>query len=97
MESLDRTAATALRQALQHQPLTRAKVEFAWRIAAGPALARATSITWSDDGRLEVRARTEAWRLEVVRARPVIVQRISQLIGPDAVRTCVVLQDSARA
>ena len=90
VEPLDRTAVGALRLALADQPLTAAKVDFAWRIAAGPALARATSVTWSPNGRLSVRAKSEAWRREVMRARPLILQRISQLIGPDAVRTCVV-------
>jgi len=90
VESLDRTAASALRLALANQPLTRAKVEFAWRIAAGPALARATSIGWSADHRLTVRTQSEAWRREVVRARPLILERIGRLIGEDAVKSCVI-------
>ncbi len=61
---------------------------FAWRIAAGPMLANAASVSWSDqDGRLVVRPRSEAWRHEIMRARPVILERIATLLGSDAVRS----------
>jgi hypothetical protein len=90
VEPLDRTASRALRALLDAQPLTEAKVGFAWKIAAGPPLARATSIRWSSDGRLRVRARTEAWRREVTQARPILLQRMTELLGPGAVRALVV-------
>ena len=78
-----------MRQLLAEQPLTAAKVDFAWKIAAGPALARASTISWNS-GRLFVRAKSEEWRREILRARPVILSRITQLIGPEAVRTIAV-------
>ncbi|MEO7192191.1 MAG: DciA family protein [Vicinamibacterales bacterium] len=92
MESLDRTAARALRTLLEAQPLTAAKVEFAWKIAAGPALARSASVSWSEDGRLAVRAKSEEWRHEIVRARPMILQRMAGLLGTGAVRSLIVLR-----
>lgn len=92
VERLDLTAARALRLALDGQPLTDAKVGFAWALAAGPALARAASISWQD-GVLSVRAKSNAWRTEIARARPVILQRMNQLLGPDVVRTVRVLQE----
>jgi hypothetical protein len=86
-----RTASTrALQSLLNDQPVTAAKVVFAWQIAAGPAMSRATSPVWSEDGVLRVRARDAAWRREVARARPMIAQRVGQLLGPDVVRKIVI-------
>ena len=86
MNRLDQTAVGALRTLLDGQPTTEAKIAFAWTIAAGPALARAATVTWSDGGTLRVVARTEAWRQELVRARPIIAHRIETLVGPNVVR-----------
>jgi hypothetical protein len=86
LTKLDRTAVGALRQLLDAQPTTDAKVTFAWTIAAGPSLSRAATVSWSDSGTLYVRPRTDAWRREIVRARPVIVERVVALLGPDVVR-----------
>ena len=87
MESLDITATRAVRHLLANQPTTSAKVNFAWTVAAGAQLARAATITWIDDGTLYVLARDEAWRREISRARTVIAERLSQLLGADVVRT----------
>jgi hypothetical protein len=85
MERLDRTAVNVLKGALDRQPLTEAKVAFAWAIAAGPALARAASVSWNE-GSLTVTAKSATWQREFERARPVIFQRMRQLLGEDAVR-----------
>jgi hypothetical protein len=82
---LDRTAVGALRLLLDAQPTTGAKVTFAWTIAAGPGLARAADVSWSETGTLRVRPRTDAWRQEIVRARPVIANRLASLLGPGVV------------
>jgi hypothetical protein len=86
MQRLDQTAVRALRTLLDGQPTTAAKVEFAWRIAAGSNLARAASVSWTPAGTLHVRARSDAWRHEIARARPIIDARIADLLGPDVVR-----------
>jgi hypothetical protein len=86
MERLDHAARGALKTMLDGQPTTEAKVSFAWMIAAGPALARAATVTWSEDGMLHVVARTEAWRQEFLRARPLIARRVADLVGPGVVR-----------
>jgi len=86
MEPLDITATRAVRHLLADQPTTPAKINFAWMVAAGPQLGRAATITWID-GTLHVLARDEAWRREISRARSVIAERLSQLLGPDVVRT----------
>ena len=90
MDSLQTTAVKALQGMLALQPTSPAKVAFAWRIAAGPALGRATEPVWSEDGTLRVRAATADWRRETTRARPVIAARLLQLLGPDVVRKIVI-------
>jgi hypothetical protein len=90
MKRLDQAAVSALRTLLDTQPTTEAKVTFAWTIAAGPTLARAASVAWSDSGTLHVVARTEAWRQELARARPLIARRVADLVGPETVRRIVI-------
>jgi hypothetical protein len=65
-------------------------VAFAWSIAAGATLARAASVEWTPDGVLTVRAKTDAWREEIHRARAVIGARLDALLGPDVVRRLTV-------
>lgn len=89
MESLHITATHALRLLLDGQPTTPAKVAFAWRMAAGAALARGTEPDWRD-GVLVVRARTEAWRKELRHARPILTARVQELVGPDVVKKIVI-------
>ena len=86
MEPLSSAAAPALRTLLNQQPTTAAKVAFAWSIVAGPALGRATTPVWSSDGTLYVRARTEVWRTELRRSRPILVERLKSLLGADVIR-----------
>jgi predicted nucleic acid-binding Zn ribbon protein len=86
MESLRRTASQTLRHLLESQPTTAGKVLFAWHVAVGPGLARATTTQWSDDGTLRVRARNAAWLRELRHARPMITARLAELLGPDVVR-----------
>jgi hypothetical protein len=90
MKRLDQAAVGALRALLDSQPTTEAKVAFAWTVAAGPALARAASVAWSESGTLHVVARTEAWRLELARARPLIARRVADLVGRETVRRIVI-------
>ena len=86
MESVQSTALRALASMIDAQPTTAAKVAFAWRIAAGPALGRATKTAWTGSGTLHVRAATPAWQQEARRARPIIRERLEQLLGADVVR-----------
>jgi hypothetical protein len=90
MHSLQTASARALRGLLDSQPTTAGKVAFAWRMAAGPALARAGQIHWSADGVLRVDARDGTWRREIHAARPVIAERMNQLLGTNVVKRIVV-------
>jgi predicted nucleic acid-binding Zn ribbon protein len=89
MESLHSTANQALRALLDGQPTTPAKIVFAWRMAAGAALARGGEPEWRD-GVLVVRARTDAWRRELRHARPVLTSRIQELVGLEVVKKIVI-------
>jgi hypothetical protein len=86
MESLQHTATRVLGTILDSQPLTAGKVAFAWQVAAGPALSRATDVHWSESGTLRITARSAEWRREVERAKPLIAERLRHLLGPQAVR-----------
>ena len=89
MESLQKTSTRVLQQLLSVQPTTPGKVLFAWRIAAGPALGRAGTAEWSEDGTLRVRARDAAWLREMRHARPIIMERMTQLLGANVLRKLV--------
>lgn len=80
-------AVTAL---LRGQPLTDAKVQFAWRAAVGPAMARATSAALAADGTLHVAAGNPHWRREAARSRAVIASRLRGLLGRGVVQRIAV-------
>lgn len=67
---------------------------FAWRVAAGPSLGRAATLSLSSTGALVVRARTEMWRQEIVRARSIIEARLTELLGPGVVRRITVIAEA---
>ncbi len=90
MESIGHTGARTLGSLLAGQPTTDAKVAFAWQIAAGPALSRAATLSWSSDGTLRVRATSAAWRQEIRRARPMITERLGHLLGQGVVKRMVI-------
>ncbi|MCC7007367.1 MAG: DUF721 domain-containing protein [Acidobacteria bacterium] len=85
MLPLDHAALGALRAILDAQPLTDAKVMFAWTIAAGPALARAATVARGEDGVVRVRPASVAWQREIQRAVPLLRSRMADLLGPDVV------------
>jgi hypothetical protein len=93
MEPIGASAHRILRTVLAAQPPGPARAVFAWKIAAGPALARATDASWREDGTLVVRARNEAWLRELRRARPLLAERMRGLLGDDSVRRLVIEQD----
>ena len=90
MEPIGASAHRILRSVLAAQPAGAARSLFAWKMAAGPAMARATDAVWHEDGTLVVRARTEAWVRELRRARPLLADRVRGLLGDDSVRRLVI-------
>jgi len=75
---------------LGRQPLSPAKVRFAWQTSAGAALARATDVTLHPGGTLDVHAASAHWAREVERSRPVLLERMQVLLGRDAVARIIV-------
>jgi len=78
-------ATTALAEMLARQPMSPGKLQFAWRAAVGPALARAATLAWRE-GRVVVRPSSAEWKREIERARPVILDRLRLLLGRDSVK-----------
>lgn len=77
---------------LRQQPLSPAKVGFAWRTAAGPALARAATAELREDGTIVVRTTTAAWAKEVERSRALLLTRMQEMLGPDVATRLAVRQ-----
>lgn len=75
----------ALAAVLRKAPLTPEKVAFAWRLAVGAAVDRATTIELAD-GVLCVRAKDPSWRREVERSAGLIRRRLESVLGADVVR-----------
>jgi hypothetical protein len=80
----------ALAEVLRRAPLTPEKVEFAWRHAVGPAVARATTVAL-DGQQLTVRVDSGQWRREIERSSIVIRGRLDRLLGKGTVRTLTVV------
>jgi hypothetical protein len=78
-------ASSALAEMLAHQPMSAGKLQFAWRAAVGPALARAVTLDWRD-GRIVVHPASVAWKREIERSRPMILERLRVLLGREAAK-----------
>jgi predicted nucleic acid-binding Zn ribbon protein len=76
--------ASVLPGLLQRAPLTPDKVQFAWRAAVGPQLARATRVEWRER-RLVVSADDRRWTDEIERAAHLILPKLRVLLGADNV------------
>jgi len=74
----------ALLHILRDVPLSGGKVEFAWRAAVGPALGRATHVRLVERVIL-VDTTSAQWSHEVMQSSPVILKRLQELLGPEAV------------
>lgn len=77
-------AGDALAELLRDQPMSPQKLDFAWKAAVGPALARATAV--SLDGRvLRVEVAGPLWGSEIERAADGVLARLARVLGPGAV------------
>jgi hypothetical protein len=85
MDSASHLLPAALEHLLHTQPLSAGKVDFAWRVAVGQAIQRATTVALRLDGVLEVKAADAHWEDEVRRLSGVIVARLQRLLGDDVV------------
>jgi hypothetical protein len=74
-----------LAEILRQQPDSSARTSFAWQVAVGPVLARATTVTLTD-GVLTVRAADPRWGHEIARSHQMVLSRLRHLLGPESVR-----------
>jgi hypothetical protein len=78
-------ASGVVAEIVRRQPASKERTTFAWTVAVGPALGRATTVELVEDV-LFVRAKDPRWAREVERARHTVVARLQLLLGRDAVR-----------
>jgi predicted nucleic acid-binding Zn ribbon protein len=73
-------------EVVRKAPLTDAKVAFAWRLAVGPAVAKATSVRLGADGTLYLTAESQAWNDSVRASIGMIRSRLAHYLGDDTVK-----------
>jgi predicted nucleic acid-binding Zn ribbon protein len=84
MDPIAQIVPSALLRLLQDTPISNGKAGFAWRAAVGPAVGRATHVKL--EGRvLVVDTASAQWSREVMRSSPVILARLRELLGAQAV------------
>jgi len=86
MQPLGGFASDIVRGIIRRAPLSPEKVAFAWRSAAGPAMARVASVDLSSDGIVEVRCPDDHWRKEIRRSSSMLRDRLRVLLGDEVVR-----------
>ena len=74
-----------LADVIKKAPLTPEKVAFAWRLAVGPAVGKATTVTLDGQGVLHVKANTPAWTAAVRKSRSLLHLRMNDLLGEGTV------------
>lgn len=71
---------------IRKAPLTEEKVAFAWRLAVGPAVDKATKVRLDANGTLYVSADSPAWIDGVRQSIGLIRSRLAHFLGDDAVK-----------
>jgi hypothetical protein len=89
MLPLQRVLPAAIVEIVRRQPTTPEKVDFAWKRAVGPAVARATTVSLEPDGTLVVAAADERWEHEIRQSLPTVRARLDTLLGDALVRVTV--------
>ena len=77
-------AANVVAQVIRRQPLSPAKTAFAWNVAVGAAMSRASTVDLRG-GILYVTPKDARWATEIERATETILTRVQLLLGADAV------------
>lgn len=84
MEALKHTIPRVLSELVRAAPLSPGKVECAWSLAVGPQLQRATTVRLVDRV-LHVSVGSRAWADAVTRASAMILPRVQDVLGREAV------------
>jgi predicted nucleic acid-binding Zn ribbon protein len=75
---------SVLAQIIRRQPPSQARTNFAWQLAVGQAVARATTVELKD-GVLTVRAVDRRWIREIDPMRASVLQKLQDALGNDQV------------
>ena len=70
---------------VRRAPLTDEKVAFAWRLAVGPAIAKATRVRLGSDGTLYVTADAAAWNDSIRASVGMIRSRLAHYLGEETI------------
>jgi len=73
-------------EVIRKAPLTDEKVAFAWRLAVGPAIAKATTVRLAPDGTLYLTAESKPWVDSIRASIGLIRSRLAHFLGDDAVK-----------
>ena len=84
MRSIQTFAGGVLAQIVRRQAPSAGRTNFAWQLAVGPALARATSVELEGTV-LTVRSPDPRWLKEIDRAKATILSKLQQLLGDDEI------------
>jgi predicted nucleic acid-binding Zn ribbon protein len=84
MRSIQTFAGGVLADLVRRQPPSAGRTNFAWQLAVGPALARATSVELEGTV-LTIRSTDPRWLKEIDRAKPAILPKLQQLLGDDQI------------
>lgn len=88
MIPLQQFSSGVIAEIVRRQPASRDRTNFAWQLAVGQALARATTVELRD-GVLTVRALDRRWIQEIDRARDSVMLKMQHILGPDQVARIV--------
>jgi hypothetical protein len=84
MRPIQTFAGGVLAQVVRRQPPSAARTTFAWELAVGSSLARVTSVEM-ERTTLRVRAADPRWLKEIERASGLILHKLQQILGEQAV------------
>jgi predicted nucleic acid-binding Zn ribbon protein len=91
VEPLGAVMPSAVRHILRQGAMSPGKLAFAWRLAVGAAIARASEVSLREDGTVDVLAVDPAWRRELKRSHDLVLTRLQDLLGSEIVRRVRVL------
>jgi predicted nucleic acid-binding Zn ribbon protein len=73
-------------EVIRKAPLCDAKVTFAWRLAVGPVIAKATTVRLLSNGVLQVTAESAAWMDAVRASLGIIRSRLAHYLGDATIK-----------
>jgi predicted nucleic acid-binding Zn ribbon protein len=88
MVPLQSFSSGVLAEIVRRQPASKERTNFAWQLAVGQALARATTVDLRD-GVLTVRAVDRRWIQEIDRAKASVMMKMQNILGSDQVTRIV--------